>query len=276
MCMKRLAIATKGCVQLTSNDTYFPDIWFSSIKNAEEMADAGVDYCGLVKTIHKGFCLATLEKLMKDWPGGSYLVMKSTPIFPGEITLLAIGYKYNFRKVLIFIANEGGGSTEPGYPYLSSFPDICSNISVRPVVCPHLIGIYFNACDSIYNHNRMWQSDIALDKYWLKRSGYFRLATTVELGMGITYGKLIYCCGVAEVNVDKNISTFYYNKRTFYDWFNIPFTYECGSPDLNLPPITIDDRPPPHKRARYTPDLIPAAIYVASENYVSILTTFSD
>ena len=53
VCMKRLAISTKGCGQLTSNDTYFPDSWFSSVKNAEEMTDAGVDYCGLVKTSHQ-------------------------------------------------------------------------------------------------------------------------------------------------------------------------------------------------------------------------------
>ena len=85
-CMKRLAIATKGCGQLTSNDAYFVDSWFSSVKTAEEMAAAGVDYCGPVKTSQKGFCLATLEKLMKDWPGGSYLLLKSTPIFPGEKT----------------------------------------------------------------------------------------------------------------------------------------------------------------------------------------------
>ena len=32
--------------------------------------DAGVDYCGLAKMRHKGFCIAILEKLMKDWPGG--------------------------------------------------------------------------------------------------------------------------------------------------------------------------------------------------------------
>ena len=53
----------------------------------------GVDYCGPAKMSHKGFCLDTLEKLMKHWMGWSYLVMKSTPIFPGERPLLAIGYK---------------------------------------------------------------------------------------------------------------------------------------------------------------------------------------
>ena len=48
-----------------------------------------------------------------------------------------------------------------------------------------------------------------------------------------------------------------------------------GIPYFHLPPITIDYRPPLHKRARYTPDLLPAAISVASENYVSTLTTTS-
>ena len=44
-CMRRLAISTKGCGPLTSNDTYFSDSGFSSVKTAEEMAAAGVDYC---------------------------------------------------------------------------------------------------------------------------------------------------------------------------------------------------------------------------------------
>ena len=45
--------------------------------------------------------------------------MKSTSIVPGGITLMAIGYKYNSRKVLGFIATEGGGSTDPNEPFLS-------------------------------------------------------------------------------------------------------------------------------------------------------------
>ena len=161
------------------------------------MAASGVNYCGPVKTSHKGFCLAMLEKLMKDWPGGSYLVLKSTPIFPGEIPLLVIGYNYNYRKVLGFIASEGSGSTEPGDPYLSRFPEIYSIDPVYPVVRPRLLVRYFNACNAIDNQNRMQQSDLLLEKYWVTQSGYFRLATTVVLGMGIIDGKLLYCHGVA-------------------------------------------------------------------------------
>ena len=54
--------------------------------------DEVVDYCVLMKTSHKCFCLATLEKLIKD-PVVSYLVMKRNPKVPGGGTLMAIGLK---------------------------------------------------------------------------------------------------------------------------------------------------------------------------------------
>ena len=111
VCMKRLVMDTKECDQLTWNETYFSDSWFSSVKNAEEMVAAGVDYCGPVKTSHKGFCLATSESLMKDWSGGPYIVMESTPRVTGGSPLLDIGYMYNSRKFLWFIATDGAGST---------------------------------------------------------------------------------------------------------------------------------------------------------------------
>ena len=97
---------------------------------------------------------------MKDWPGGSYLVLDSNPRFPGEIPLLAIGYKIHSRKFLVFIATEESGSTESVDPYLSCFPCIYSNVSDRPVVRPHLLGRYLNYCNAIENHNRMRQSDL--------------------------------------------------------------------------------------------------------------------
>ena len=91
-CMKRLSIAYKGCGQLTLNDTYFADRRFRSIKTAEEAMAAGVDYCGPVKMSYKVFCLDTLEILMEDYPGGSYLVMKITPRVTDGIPPLFMGY----------------------------------------------------------------------------------------------------------------------------------------------------------------------------------------
>ena len=88
---------------------------------------------------------------------------------------------------------------------LSRFPDFDSNFSVCPVVHPHFLGRYFNACNKIYNQNRIHQSDLVLDKYLLTQSGYFKLVTTVALGMGIIDGKLLYCYGFSEVNMDRKI-----------------------------------------------------------------------
>ena len=91
---------------MKSNDSYFADSWFIYVKITNEAIATGVNYCGPEKMTHKGFCLVTLEQLMKYWLGGSYLVMTSTPRVPGGRPILAIGYTYKYSKVLGFIANE--------------------------------------------------------------------------------------------------------------------------------------------------------------------------
>ena len=67
-----------------------------------------------------------------------------------------------------------------------------------------------------------------LDKYWVTQSEYFRLATIVALGMVIAYGKILFCHGVSEENLDKKITTTYYSNRTDYDCFNNPFQADFG------------------------------------------------
>ena len=49
----------------------------------------------------------------------------------------------------------------------------------------------------------MRQSDLVLDKYWVTYSDYFRIATAVALGMGITYGKLLFYHGISEGRTKK-------------------------------------------------------------------------
>ena len=58
--MKIIMKGNKGCGQILSNDTLFSDTWFNEVKIAEELDAEGVDFCGPVKTSHKGFFLATL------------------------------------------------------------------------------------------------------------------------------------------------------------------------------------------------------------------------
>ena len=58
---------------------------------------------------------------------------------------------------------------------------------------------------------------LALDKYWVTQSGYFRLATSVASGVGITYGKIQLCDSISEESAEKKNSTIEYNNRTVYD-----------------------------------------------------------
>ena len=55
---------------------------------------------------------------------------------PGERSLIAIGYKYNTRKVLSFIVIDNAGSTKTGIPYLSKYTDQFTNVAIRPVARP--------------------------------------------------------------------------------------------------------------------------------------------
>ena len=60
--------------------------------------DEGMYYCGMAKTNHKGFCISTVDQLIKYWLGGSYHVMKSTPRVPSIRALVAIRYKCKSKK----------------------------------------------------------------------------------------------------------------------------------------------------------------------------------
>ena len=139
-CTKRMMEETKGIGQKSKKrgpkDCFLFDSRFASKKAAEAAMELGVELIGMVKTNTKGFCKDTIEKLTKDWPGGSYLVLRSKPMVPGGRPLIAIVYKYNARKVLSFIVTDNAGSTKTGIPYLSKYPDQFTNASIRPVARP--------------------------------------------------------------------------------------------------------------------------------------------
>ena len=61
-CMKIIMKATKGCGELSSNNTYSSDRFFSGLKTAEESSAEGVDYCGLLKTSRKVFFSSYVRK----------------------------------------------------------------------------------------------------------------------------------------------------------------------------------------------------------------------
>ena len=147
--MKRFTKANKGSGRLSSTNTLFSDIWFSGVKTMEDKNTEGIYYCRYVKTSHKGFCLAQLEKLLKEWPGGFYLFMNRSLIFPCNKSIMDIGYKYKSQKVLLFTAMKGSKNTEPGVTYLYRYPDKHYNNSIFSFLFTNIIGRYFSAYNTI-------------------------------------------------------------------------------------------------------------------------------
>ena len=54
-----------------TKDCFLFDSWFVSKKAVGAVMEVGAKLIGTVKTNTKGFYKDTIEKLTKDWPGGS-------------------------------------------------------------------------------------------------------------------------------------------------------------------------------------------------------------
>ena len=91
---------------------------------------------------HKRFYIAMFKRLIKEWPGGSNIVMKITPIVTSERSLMTIGYKYNSWKVLGFFSTKGDQSNNPGKTYLFNLPENYSCFSIAACFS-HKIRVYF-------------------------------------------------------------------------------------------------------------------------------------
>ena len=138
---------TNGIVQKIikegTKDCFLFDSSFASKKGEKSAMEVGAELIGMMKTNTKGLCKETIEKLTRDWPGGSYLMLRSKPMVPGDRTLIAISYKYNLRKVLYFIVTDNAGIRKTGITYLSKYTDQFSNVAIRPVARPLVMSIFF-------------------------------------------------------------------------------------------------------------------------------------
>ena len=57
-----------------------------------------------------------------------------------DLLLVCIGYKYNLKKLLVFLSTKGAGSIQPGEPYLTKFPDKFGNVCTREVARPDIVS----------------------------------------------------------------------------------------------------------------------------------------
>ena len=118
---------------------------------------------------------------MEGWPGGTHLVLESC--FNKDI--MAVGYKYNAKKVCHFVFRRGASLTTQGDPYLAKFISGRGNYKTRQVHQPFVVSKYFGACRKIDVNNQIRQSEIVLEEHWKTHDGWFRCVTTI-LGMTAT------------------------------------------------------------------------------------------
>ena len=137
-----------------------------------------------MKTAHARFPKKFLEKEMKEMPGGTWITMEGTCGRTGT-RLVAMGYKYNKKKVLQFVITRGAGSTEKGFPYHAKYNDEYGNVLYRNVARPKVLNIYFQYSNKVDSHNQSRQSVLALEEKWVTHDGYFRQWTTF-VGMSVT------------------------------------------------------------------------------------------
>ena len=113
--MNRITEGTKGLGQRNgkgaTKDFFIFDCWFASKRSDEASIYVGDDIIDMVKINTKIFCKDNIENLINYWQRGSYLVLKSKPMVPGDRQLIAIGYNYNSQKILSLVATEGAGIT---------------------------------------------------------------------------------------------------------------------------------------------------------------------
>jgi hypothetical protein len=80
---------------------------------------------------------------------------------------VAIGYKYNARKVLQFIITKNAGSTAPGTkPYIAKYPDKYWNIKKQRVPHPEAVSVYFDNSNVIDRQNYCRQHLLGLEWLW--------------------------------------------------------------------------------------------------------------
>ena len=133
-----------------------------------------------IKTNHSGLPKEEVEKLMEDYPSGAHLVLSAKV---DEETLYFVGYKYNKKKVLLFLCSENAGSFKEGTPYVAKFPDENGNVQRRNVRRPSVISDYFGLSNVVDRHNHVRQAELKLEKHWVTMDPWFRINTT---GVGMT------------------------------------------------------------------------------------------
>ena len=138
-CSIRLAEGTNQTPEASS--VVMGDAWFGSVMCAAECKKRGMEAIFQIKSNHGLYPKQYITDALNDAPGGSHIVL--TAKHPDEVELVAVGYRYNAKVTLFFVATKNAGSTNQGAPYEMKFADSHGNVHVRLVDQPNLISDFF-------------------------------------------------------------------------------------------------------------------------------------
>ena len=124
-----------------------------------------------------------LESTMIDYPGGTWLVFEVKT--HKKVELLCIGYKYNCKNLITFVATQGVGSTLAGKPYQAKYNEIYGNVIIRYIGRPKIVLTYFDNINCVGAHNQCHQGLLGIERCWTTQNRYFRIFTTL-IGMEVT------------------------------------------------------------------------------------------
>lgn len=179
----------------------------------------GHELVAAVKTNTGWFPKKELEEKMRKWPSGSYLVLTTTAP-ESNIKLVALGYKYNAKKVLCFVCTANAGSTVPGAKhYIAKFPDRFGNTCSRKIPRPQVLSSYFANSNLIDSNNHARQHLLGLERLWHTTNPWFRNVTTIVGTTAIDCWRAIqyHCPHMQKMTVEE------FADRLAFDCINNPF-----------------------------------------------------
>ena len=174
-CTVRLGVGTNSLPQ--SRSIVMGDAWFGSVKAVAATAERGMEGIYQVKTNHGLYPNMFIEDTLEDTPGGKHIAMQGNA--PNGANLIVVGYRYNSKVSLCFVATRNAGSTREGEPYEMKFMDTHGNVHVRLVSRPALISSFFGKSSCVDKHNQARQYELALKKKWETCDPMFCLETTM-------------------------------------------------------------------------------------------------
>ena len=167
------------------SETIIGDAWFGNLSTLRSVCGTpgpgnSTRHCILnIKGGYKCFPKKAISEMLIDKPSGCSVVFRAQDPITG-VSMLAIGWKMNEKKVFTYLATEGVAKTTPSKkPYHIRYNDKFGNRCTRDCQRPTIIDVYYSIAKTIDIHNHLRQGTLKLEEKWITSNGVNRVHTTL-------------------------------------------------------------------------------------------------